>query len=118
MARAQVAVSSLAPNQDPEPIVGLAPDGPEIVPNAPLEHPGQVPAPEPPPAKRRPGRPRKAVQPVSAPVAVDVEHQALYAKVGLLALLAARSGKDIDTYCREVRDLLDAYDEVLALARK
>jgi hypothetical protein len=120
MAQARIAVSSLEPNQHPEPVDGFDPDEPP-------EQSGVVSAPNPPMPEERPtaptikvgargrGRPRKVVQPPAAitPSVAEAELQPLYAKVGMLAIYAARAGKDVATFAYELRALLDAYDKLL-----
>jgi hypothetical protein len=116
--RAQVAVSSLVPNPNPEPIHGAELDeGP-----AANGHPPQMPeerptAPTLSVGPKRRGRPRKNATPVQTATVPTPEQaealQPLYAKVGKLAILAAREGKDVASFAHELRELLTAYDQLL-----
>jgi hypothetical protein len=118
--RAQVAVSSLVPNPNPEPIhgveldvEGIAADNGHPPPTMPEERPT---APTLSVGPKRRGRPRKNVAPVQNATAPTPEQEALqplYAKVGKLAILAAREGKDVASFAHELRELLTAYDQLL-----
>lgn len=132
MTQARIAVSTLEPNPNPEPILDIDPDElPEqsgVVSAPAIDHLGQqVPSENKMPEERptaptikvgpkRRGRPPKVAQlpaPASSSASVDDALQPLYAKVGQLAILAARAGKDVATFAHELRGLLDAYDALL-----
>jgi hypothetical protein len=117
--RAQVAVSSLGPNPNPEPIHGAeldegTTDGFGPPPTMPEERPT---APTLSVGPKRRGRPRKNAAPVQTATVSSPEQaevlQPLYAKVGKLAILAAREGKDVASFAQEVRELLAAYEQLL-----
>lgn len=131
MPRAQVAVTTLVPNPNPEPIHGAEPDEDVTagdpgglggsadngrqpsLPQMPEERPTAPLAVGP---KRR-GRPRKLAAPVQTATAPTPEQaealQPLYAKVGKLAILAAREGRDVASFAHELRELLTAYEQLL-----
>jgi hypothetical protein len=53
---------------------------------------------------------------VPAPEAATIPNevlQPLYAKVGKLAVLAAREGKDVAAFAHELEELLGAYQELM-----